>query len=130
MVEADIPTDFLNVRISHLTFEDYRRKGIFKANYAMWAVLGAPEVVAFLKSHDVEGPFPAEMPGGEFLPNSPHISGTLDDVTVREALAYILKIFPGVCLYQNCPQAGKHKRNIFLRFYHLRKVDGSVSVES
>jgi hypothetical protein len=38
IIGRDVPTDFLNVRISHITFEDYRHNSIFSANAAMWFV--------------------------------------------------------------------------------------------
>ena len=37
----------------------------------------------------------------------PHISGTLDNITLSEALDYVLKTFPGIWLYENCPQTHK-----------------------
>jgi hypothetical protein len=129
IIGPDVPTDFLNVRISHITFEDYKHNGIFSANAAMWSVLAAPEVVAFFKNNDVEGPFPFEFVSGslEWPTNSPHISGSLDNVSVEEVLDRILQTFPGVWFYGNCTQNEKHKRAVFLRFYRFEKKLSRVS---
>ena len=79
VIEPNVASDFLKLRISHIAFEGSKHKPLFHANYAMWSVLSTPEVVAFIRSNDIFVlPF-AESVGGDLPPsNSPHISGTLD----------------------------------------------------
>lgn len=132
IIGPDVPTDFLNVKISHITFEgDKHNASLFSPTYAMWIVFAAPEVVAFFKSHDIEKPFLIEFfTGNPFVtppPDSPHISGSLDNVTVGEVLDRILQSFPGVWFYGNCTQNEKHKRAIFVRFYRSLKRHNLVS---
>jgi hypothetical protein len=119
VVEPDVPTDLLKVRISHITFGD----GIYSASDALlWVVMNAPEVRAFFQRNHIAGPLPMTIvSGGIGKPpsDSPHISGTLENVTVEEALDRILLSFPGIWLYENCPQNEKHKRTVFLGFYRL-----------
>jgi hypothetical protein len=125
IVGPDVPTDFLNVKIAHITFEGSKHTALLSPTHAMWTVLAAPEVVAFFKSHDIERPLQFEFFSGDpFVtppPDHPHISGTLDNVTVEEALYRILQTFPGVWFYGNCVRDEKHKRAIFVRFYRLVK---------
>lgn len=121
IIGPEVPTDFLSVRIRHITFEDYKHNGLWSANAAMLAVLGAPEVVAFFKSNDIERPFPVEFGGHgpDEIPPPVTLSGSLDNVTVEEVLDRILDTFPGLWFYGNCIQNEKHKRHIFLRFYRF-----------
>jgi hypothetical protein len=35
-------------------------------------------------------------------PELPEVAGQLNDVTVSQALDYILMTFPGYCVYENC----------------------------
>jgi hypothetical protein len=96
MIDPGVPDDFLNVRIHRITFKE--GFDIFTAYGALSVVLAAPEVVAFLRGHDIEvvrslivinGSWPPYWP-----PGSPHMSGTLDNVTVGEALDRISHTFP------------------------------------
>ena len=134
MIESGVPTDLLNIRIGHISFEDNVHNDIYTANDAMRFILWAPEVVAFMKARDIEWPnIPDIFPGvltPSWPPESPHISGSLDNVTVSEALDYVLRTFPGIWFYENCPQSNKKGRAVYFRFYHLRKIGTSAFVES
>lgn len=128
IIGPDVATDFLNVRIRHITFEDDKHNGTFAPNVALFLLLQTPEVTAFFKSKDIPPPMPFLLLSGSIIngrlywpPDSPHISGKLDNVTVEEVLDRILQTFPGVWFYGNCVQDEKHKRAIFLRFYRLVK---------
>lgn len=131
IIGPDVPTDFLNVKISHITFESDKHNALFFPTPAVWTLLAAPEVVAFFKSHDIEKPLLIWFYTGDpFVtppPDSPHISGSLDNVTIGEVLDRILHSFPGVWFYGNCTQDEKHKRAIFVRFYRSRKRRNLVS---
>jgi hypothetical protein len=134
MNEAGVSTDLLGIKISHIPFEGYRQ-GVHTANDALRIILQTPEVLAFMKTHEIRGPFgPFDncsgsggvVPGhaGAWPPESPHISGSLDNVTLSEALDYVLKTFPGIWIYESCPPGGKRNRVFYLRFLALHKVVG------
>jgi len=117
MAERGIPTDILNVRISHLVFENYAHHDIHSANFAVEVILSAPEVRSFMAAHDIAAPQitgPKGITGGpgesQWPPDAPRISGSLDKVTVLEALDRVLAAFPGeVFVYWNCPKAHENE---------------------
>jgi hypothetical protein len=47
----------------------------------------------------------------------PGVSGELNNVTVSQALDYMLKTLPGLWVYKNCPGDGKDKRLVLFTFY-------------
>jgi hypothetical protein len=109
MQENGTPQDILNVRISHVSFETYGHKGIYSADSAVQIIMSTPEVVAFLKEHDVlwrRWGAGGGIGGGirNWPPGRPHLVGPLDNVTVSEALDRVLQSFFGeVLVYWNCP---------------------------
>jgi len=65
MREKGVPTDILNVKISHISFEDYAHHDIYTANGAVQVILSAPEVVAYAKTHDIAlNPWVSGISGG------------------------------------------------------------------
>jgi len=139
MNESGVPTDLLNIRISRILFESYGangQRGIYTANAALGVILQAPEVIAFMKAHDIGGPFDSSAGSGGAVPGNasawppelPHISGSLDNVTLSEALDRVLKTFPGIWIYENCPQSGKKNRVVYFRFLSLQKIGSRVFV--
>lgn len=97
MVERGVPRDLLDVKIAHLSFNM-----LGSPTEALWEVLRAPEVKAFMKRRKL-GPilpdaFSYSIPS---YPSQP-ISGDLDNATVSEVLDYILKTYPGFWTYENC----------------------------
>jgi hypothetical protein len=129
MNEIGVPVDLLDVRIGHISFEDYAHSAIFNPNDALYAILRAPEVAHFTKAHNIVDT-PAMMGSavrgnaGRWPAEWPHISGSLDNVTLAEALDHVLKTFPGIWLYEDCPQAVNRNRVVVFRFFYLRR-DGS-----
>ena len=134
MNETGVSTDLLDIKISHIPFESYRQR-VYTANGALKVILQRPEVLAFMKAHDIRGPFgpfdncsghgePVPGNAAAWPPESPHISGSLDNVTLSEALDYVLKTFPGIWIYESCPPGGKKNRLFYLRFLALHKVVG------
>lgn len=128
IVGPDVPTDFLKVRIRHIAFEDDKHNRIFSPNLAMVYLLETTEVRAFFKRKGIPNFMPVFMGSGGMIngrpywpPDSPNISGTLDNVTVEEVLDHILQTFSGVWFYGNCVRDENHKRAIYLRFYRLLK---------
>jgi hypothetical protein len=114
MVERGVPIDLLNIRIAHLSLD-----GIYDPRDAQWAIFGAPEVKSFMKANDIRRPFLHGEGVGLITMPTPgmrHISGSLDNVTVAQALDYILKTFPGFWIYQNCRNT-EGNRLVFVEFF-------------
>jgi hypothetical protein len=119
MVESDIPRDLLDVKISHIPFNE-----VYDAKVAQGAILSAPEVRSFMKVHHIgwrrESPVivgPVTLP----TPDMPHISGELDNVSLSQALDYVLETFPGVWVYENCP-GGKKNRLVSFWFFQTYRI--------
>ncbi len=137
MIERGVPSDILNVKIRHVSFEgrgtSAQSDGMYTPNDALRGVLQAPEIVDFMRAHDIERPTGTEaVPGnlfGPWPPEYPHISGSLDDVTLSEALDRILKTFPGIWVYENCPGSKKKSRSVYFHFFYLRDIGHGVFVE-
>jgi hypothetical protein len=100
MVETDVPTDLLEVKIHHISFpSDYHGPRM-----AMMAILHTAEVLDFMQ-HNISSKTAWGgwgMPSDAIFIHKPVVSGELNDVTVEQALDYILQTFPGVWFYQNC----------------------------
>jgi len=106
MFESDVPRDLLDVRISHISFKDSEgRNGVWNPRQARRMLADAPEVRAFMRSHNIDWASDAEfindIYGGPH-DYQPHVSGDLYDVTLAEAMDYVLKSFPGFWVYENC----------------------------
>jgi hypothetical protein len=110
ITQADAPSDLLNVRIHHLTFGSRQvssgslRQKAFSLTgpwIAIVQILMSPEVQEFRLKNNL-APFGFRWPGnanGGFGQSAP---GELEDVTVAQALDYLLKTFPGYWVYGNC----------------------------
>ena len=124
MIESDAPTDLLHVKIRHLPFE---LNGIplqyaaFTAFDALQAILHTPEVLTFAKGHSIVIPPPVGgITGpGSHLADSPHIMGTMDDLTLSQALDRVLKTFPGIWVYEDCPCSDRKSRCPFFWFFNI-----------
>lgn len=114
MVDANVPTDILDVRIHHVTFAGEGIDPIMGgAALAMMTILNTPEVRAFMETHDITtGAF--RVVGAN--PNQPRVRGELKDVTVSEAFDYVLKTVPGYWVYENCTTP-EGARSANFRFY-------------
>jgi hypothetical protein len=122
MIETDVPTDLLDIRIQHLSFFPEgagKSDAVYGPRMALLAILKTPEVTTFGKAHEIEGlPYPDKlvMRPGDCCGGGRVVHGELQDITVSQALDYILKTFPGFWLYENCqrPEGG---REVFFNFY-------------
>lgn len=120
MKEMGIPTDLLIFRIKHISFNRETQDGSYTPYEALSHILQAPDVVAFMETHGIEWPHgTGSVPGnsGAWLPKSPHISGSLDNVTVSEALDHVLKTFPGIWVYENCSRSATNKNVVHFWFF-------------
>lgn len=124
MKENGTPTELLDVRINQVSFE----KNGMPLQYAVYSpgtalyyvILKAPEVVAFAKAHDIEIRFVGTIGmNGQFPADAPHISGSMGDLTLLQALDRLLKTFPGIWVYKSCPADGKGQEVSF-RFFSLQ----------
>lgn len=109
-----VPEDLLNVAISHISFPE-----VYEARKAQGFILAAPEVKSFMKSHGIAW-LPTGSPLGPFvIPTAgmPHISGDLNNVTVRQALDYVLKTFPGFWIYETCSDDVHNRVSIYFFTY-------------
>jgi hypothetical protein len=80
------------------------------------AIIKTPEVIAFRREHNI-GPEYDWQPGFSLvgpIPNS-SVTGDLYDVTVRRALDYVLKTYPGFWRYENC-QDPSGVRSVYIGF--------------
>jgi hypothetical protein len=106
MVETDVPKDFLEVKIHHLSFPSDFHSGTF----AVYFILNTPEVIAFMDQNIGRKVawYGWGMPG-QIAMHGASVPGELNDVTVEQALDYVLQTFPGFWFYQNChdPQGGR-----------------------
>ena len=121
MVERDVPGDLLAVRIKRVSFggEGVPTNTIYDPRKALWVILSTQEVVTFMKTHDIGPPHGFEnVISGQTrpLPELPHISGSLENVTLSQALDYTLRTFPGLWIYENC-HSEKRKRAVVFAFY-------------
>lgn len=120
MVEANVPTDLLNFRIGHLSFDgdESDAEWFHGPNMALLRILSNPEVKDFREAHKI-GPLSRSfiLPGNAHSSDIPRVTGDLDNVTVSQALDYILKTFPGFWIYANCTASdGQSDRNVFFWF--------------
>ena len=131
IVEGGVPEDFLRVKLKHISFDNTGAgpKYAFSPNVALRSILRTQEVQTFLRLKNIEWPFAGDGIGGAAEPvDLLHVSGALDDVTVTEALDYILRTFGGIWLYQNCPATENRRRIVYIRFYRIAKVGSSISI--
>ena len=121
MVERDVPQDLLAVKIRRIPFgtAEPRELLTYDPRGALQVILSTPEIVAFMKEHDIGPPYGLQdgsRTQSQPSPNDPHISGNLDNVTLSEALDYVLRTFPGLWIYENCPSRIRARGVVFV-FY-------------
>jgi len=129
MEEREVPKDILGIRMAKVLFQDPSGRPLYNPNYAIQIILNTPEVSEFLQRSNVVNPYEgprviSAVPGAKWPADWPHLSGLLENVTVSEALDYILRTFPGIWIYQDCAATTETPRVIYVRFFRLRKVNG------
>jgi hypothetical protein len=126
MAETGVPTDILEVKIHHLSFSasttlssdgspsPLHMHGPF---IALMTILAAPEVTAFQEAHHIDFDNTSRVPGNLLSPvNSPEVSGELSDVTLSQAMDYVLKTFPGYWVYEDA-SCEDGSRAVRFKFY-------------
>ncbi|MDR3411510.1 MAG: hypothetical protein P4L87_11305 [Formivibrio sp.] len=124
MIERGVPADVLKFKVGHISFVN-ERGGIYNANAALNFLLWSPDMKNFMETHNIRlpfegGPISALFGSKPTAVDPPHIYGDLDNVSVADSLDRILKVFPGLWIYENCPQTNKRRRIVYFRFYSLR----------
>jgi hypothetical protein len=116
MVEKSVPQDLLNVKFGHISFDEEQKRGapMYIPQNVLQFITHAPEVETFMKDNGIRQP--PQMINQSSSP-VPRVSGELNNVTLSEALDYMLKTFPGLWVYENCPGSGKDKRVVVFAFY-------------
>jgi hypothetical protein len=116
MAERTVPQDLLNVKIGHISFDDWQKKGhgMFSPSLVLGVIVGAPEVQSYIKDHGI-GLEPKVING----PVNPStlVSGELNNVTLAQALDYTLKTLRGVWVYKECPGNKQNQRVVDFSFY-------------
>jgi hypothetical protein len=126
MTETDVPKDLLEIKIHHLSFPaNYRGPAM-----ATVAILRSPEVMDFME-RNIGRKTPWEGWGlpGQISVDGPSVSGELNDVTVAQALDYILQTFPGFWTYQNCYDS-EGRRRVSVGFHENIEVVGASIQET
>jgi len=83
---------------------------------ALFAIMENAEVKAFKKAHNIGPLGDVYMLPGNCCGGGRVIYGELDDVTVSQALDYVLQTFPGFWVYENClSQEGE--RSVYFNFH-------------
>jgi hypothetical protein len=114
IVDNTLSKDVLEIHLSSISFKD-----VYDPISAQSLILSAPEVRSFMDVHGIrthDGTM-HEMRGlnQEPQPGFPHISENLENVTVQQVMDRLLKTFPGLWVYENCPD-GKSGRIIAFDF--------------
>jgi hypothetical protein len=125
MVESGVPTDLLNVTISHISFENNGvplQYAAFSWPAALRTILHTPEVLAFARAHGIVIPSGGAAPGNSapYGIEWPHIVGSMDNLTLSQALDSVLKTFPGIWVYEDCPCGDGRGRCPFIRFLNIK----------
>jgi len=116
MVEKGVPQDLLNVKIKHISFDEEHEKRypMYFPGNVLWLITHSVEVQAFMKDHDIRELWTMINESSSAVPR---VSGELNNVTLSEALDYMLKTFPGIWVYENCPGNEKSQRVVVFAFY-------------
>lgn len=117
--QSGIEDDVLNVKIHRVKLGGSSPEvGYYSPNLTLFPILGAPEVSAFMKAHDVEWRQPPLLIStiGVIPPWFPHLSGSLENLTVSQVFDHVLKTFPGIWVYENCPAQDGKRRGVYFNF--------------
>lgn len=122
MVEAGVPTDILDVKIRHISFDSANNSGPSWFEFRGWrkallTILWTPEVQGFRKEHNIASrPKDGRIEGFQPGADSPDVHGELNDVTLSQALDYVLKTFPGYWVYEDA-SCKDGSREVGFEFY-------------
>jgi len=123
MKELGVSDDILRVKVRNFKFADVPNGGVYAPDTAVLRVMVSPEVARFRASRKIEWVAAFYLTGtlGPPSPELPHVSGSMQNVTVSEILDRVLKTFPGIWVYENCPAHDHKKRTVDLRFLTFKE---------
>ena len=131
MIETDVPTDVLNVKIKEVRFEG---PSSYYPNAALERiVLQVPEFKEFIREFGIRWPYNLDAGFGALgNPNPsaewPHLAGSLHDVKLSEVLDYVGRTFPGLWIYENCPQTATQGRTVWFHFIHYKHHGSAILI--
>jgi len=123
MKELGVSDDILRIKVGNFKFADVPNGGVYAPDVAVLRVMVSPEVARFRASRKIEWVAAFYLTGtlGPPSPELPHVSGSMQNVTVSEILDRVLKTFPGIWVYENCPAHDHKKRTVDLRFLTFKE---------
>ena len=118
MTATDVPTDLLDFMIHDMSFYSFSEDNSLHhgPNMGLMAIEMNPEVKAFRKVHGIGPNSDGFMMPGNAASGALVVYGRLTNVTVSQALDFILQTFPGFWIYENCVD-DEGKRTGRLSFY-------------
>jgi len=122
MKETNVADDLLNVRVHHISFfsaDASNSDPVHGPRMALLAILESPEVIAFGREHNLKGlPYPdvGIMMPGDCCGGGRIVQGELDNVTVSQALDYVLQTIPSFWLYESCVTK-EGARSVYINFH-------------
>lgn len=123
--ERGTSTELLDIKISHVSFEKngvLLPYAVYSPDHALYyVILQAPEVVSFAKAHNIRIPFVGFIGSqpGQIQVDGPHLSGSMDNLTLSQALDHLVKTFPGIWVYETCPAGDGKGRVVRFWFFSL-----------
>jgi hypothetical protein len=113
MIRDGVPTDLLNVKISHIS-RSYAHNPYDLADAVLWA----REVEAFRRAHHIDiARLTFGVSGVGYPPPDPDAVDAMDDVTVSKAMDRVLKTFPGIWIYADCSEPNGKNRTVSFTFF-------------
>ena len=112
MATRGVWQDLMQVKLTHVEFDSFEQYDPFMA---ILAVVNSPSMAMAMK-HIQAKPLalPLDRISPPPAPGQPHIDGSLDNVTVDEAINRILRIFHGLVVYKECVKNdGSHWFSIY-----------------
>jgi len=122
MKEANVADDLLNVRVHHISFfsaDASNSDSVHGPRMALLAILESPEVIAFGREENLKGlPYPdvGIMMPGDCCGGGRIMQGELENVTVSQALDYVLQTFPSFWIYESCVTK-EGARSVYINFH-------------
>jgi hypothetical protein len=118
ITDSSVPQALLDVRMRRVYLTSRWEPGgvLYDPDDVALDVMETPEVQAFMAAHDLHKPnfYSRLVPTPS--PSLPHMSGQLENLTVREALDRTLQTFPGLWSYTQCTN-GEGRKLVSISFY-------------
>ncbi|MGB9073363.1 MAG: hypothetical protein WCC22_12045 [Terriglobales bacterium] len=122
ITDASVPQALLDVRMRRVYLTSRWGTGdvLYDPDDVAWAIIETPEVQAFMTTHDLHKPNAYSRLVPTPSPSLPHMSGQMENLTVREALDRTLQTFPGLWSYTQCVN-GEGRKLISIGFYSIQQ---------